>query len=139
MCKKLRAEFQPTDFDDRLWDEIKDRVQGTDESVGIFIAYMTRMFSRLSCKVSENVRVNVIRKNLTPVFQMHLGLVSIKSMEHLTSLCKMLERTKYHIDTHDSCQRRKKLVEPDLSPAAPSRRAREVHVVSNSPVTTACC
>lgn len=60
LCSRLPAEFQPSDFDKLLWDEIRTRRQGSTESVGIFIAQMDNLFLRFNRLIPEEVKVNVV-------------------------------------------------------------------------------
>jgi hypothetical protein len=34
----LRGQFQPADYNDRLFDEIRQRTQGSDETIGLYLA-----------------------------------------------------------------------------------------------------
>ncbi|KAJ3661334.1 hypothetical protein Zmor_005733 [Zophobas morio] len=131
MCSKLRAEFQPPDFDELLWDEIRTRRQGSTETVGIFIAHMENLFSRLNRAIPENVKVNVVRRNLEPFFQLQLGLTTTETMAELGELCKRLERCKYSADGYGkSSQSTSKCVEPDLACSLPNRKTRSHPKVS---------
>jgi hypothetical protein len=42
----LRGQFQPADYNDRLFDEIRQRTQGSDETIGLYLAVMDSLFDR---------------------------------------------------------------------------------------------
>lgn len=60
LVKLLREEFQPADYDERLYDEIKSRTQGSSESIGIYIAIMDNLFSRLPVTIPENKQLKIL-------------------------------------------------------------------------------
>lgn len=86
LVKEMREEFQPPDYDLKLFEEIKHRTQGRDESIGIYLASMTGLFRRMSCPVSEKVQLKVILRNISPYYQTQLGLVDITSLAQLRTL-----------------------------------------------------
>ncbi|KAK9688531.1 Retrotransposon gag protein [Popillia japonica] len=73
----LREEFQVPDYDERLFDEIRKRTQGPNESISMFVSVMTNLFSRLSIKIPESNRLKMMCKNLSPFYQSQLGLTDI--------------------------------------------------------------
>jgi hypothetical protein len=72
----LRNQFQPADYNDRLFEEIRRRTQGPDESIAMFAAVMDNMFDRVTVRVPEATRLKIILKNLAPYYQNQLGLSS---------------------------------------------------------------
>jgi hypothetical protein len=60
----LCNQFQPADYNDRLFDEIRRRTQGPDESIAMFAAVMDNMFDRVTVRVPEATRLKIILKNL---------------------------------------------------------------------------
>lgn len=111
----LRGEFQPVDYDDRLYEEIRHRTQGPTESIGIFVSIIKNLFARLNTKVPENVQLNVILKNLCPAFQRQLALVDVVSIDQLLQLGRRLEATKSAVDNYTPPSRSSKMLEPDLA------------------------
>lgn len=114
LVKKLKEEFQPQDYNDKLLEEIKRRTQGADESIGIYLAVMSAMFGRLNCPVSEAVRLKILMKNISPVYQTQLALVDITSIEQLKTLCRRLEARREAAESF-TAPPRKSLLEPDLA------------------------
>lgn len=47
----LREEFQPQNYNEKLFEEIRRRTQGPDESIGIYLAIMSGYFRRLTCPI----------------------------------------------------------------------------------------
>lgn len=43
----LRQAFLPCDYEESLWEEVRNRTQGADEPVSIYIAIMENLFRRL--------------------------------------------------------------------------------------------
>lgn len=112
---ELKDEFQPFDYNDRLWNEIKARTQGPKETIGIYLAHMTNLFSRLSFTVPEITKLKILRKNILPMYQTQLMLTEIGSEKELLNLCRLIERNKSNLDSFVSPQKNSTLLEPDLS------------------------
>lgn len=79
----LRSEFQPHNYDEVLFEEIKRRTQGKLESVGIYLAKMETLFRRLNTSLSDVIKVTILKRNVLPYYQSHLALVDLKSVEEL--------------------------------------------------------
>lgn len=132
----LKHEFLPSDYDDRLWDEIKQRAQGRDEPVTLYIAVMETLFSRLARPPSEITRVKHIKQNLNPHYVKHLALSDIKTVVELNSLCKKLEeacafKNKYRPSSKPFIN----VIEPELaylqSPSTSSSMPQNTHFKSS--------
>jgi hypothetical protein len=65
----LRKQFQPPDYNDKLFDEIRRRTQGADESIAMFVAVMDNLFDRATVRVPEATRLKLIVNNLAPFYQ----------------------------------------------------------------------
>ncbi|KAJ8967702.1 hypothetical protein NQ317_004202 [Molorchus minor] len=114
---RFREEFQPFDYEDELRQEIRNRRQGPDESIGIYFACMKNLFSRLITKLEEKEKLTLLRRNLLPYFIHNLGLVEYTKVDELLGLCKKLEINKL---TAERCHPTPSgnLLEPDLSQPA---------------------
>ena len=132
---RLKAEFQPLDYENDLWNEIFHRVQGPDERVGTYFSCMINLFSRLSTSTTESQRLNVIRRNLAPYYLNHLGTSVIKTVDELSVACKQLEENRYHAMRNSTNQRSSRVVEPTYaykkSKPQYSGRVRNVSALSN--------
>lgn len=113
----LREEFLTPNYNEKLFDEIRKRTQGHDESIGIYLAVMTGYFNRLTCPVSEETKLKVILRNLAPFYQNHLALIDVGSIAELRQLGKRLEARKEAVENFVSpgCSRRANMMEPDLA------------------------
>lgn len=111
----LREEFLTPNYNEKLFDEIRKRTQGQDESIGIYLAVMTGYFNRLTCPVSEDTKLKVIMRNLAPYYQNHLALVEVNSIAELRQLGKRLEERKEAVENFVGPSRRGNAMEPDLA------------------------
>lgn len=111
----LREEFQPYDYDEQLFDEIRRRTQGPQESISTYIAIMTNLFRRLTIKIPESNRLRIILKNLAPFYQNQLGLSDIRSLEELKTMGRRLEARKAMVEAYVPPPRRNQSMEPDLA------------------------
>lgn len=115
LVEELKAEFAPRDYEDRLWEEIRRRTQGSDETIGVFTAVMSNYFHRLETQPSEEEKLRVIMKNILPHYQDRLALQTIETVKDLVSLGRQLEDAKYKMESHRPPPMMKGLLEPDLS------------------------
>lgn len=111
----LRDEYLPPDYDDVLIREIERRTQGSSESLGVYVAVMKNMFARLSEKLKEDKQIKIIRRNLTPFYQTHLGLVEVPSLKELIRLGKLIEQKKVAMENYVPPCRKRTDLEPDLA------------------------
>lgn len=116
LVQAIRKEFQPPDFNDRLFDEIKSRTQGPQESMGMFVACLENMFDRLTIQVRPATRLKIMLNNVAPFYQTQLGLHKIQSTDELLEIGKMLEARKTAVESFRAPPRRSnRLLEPDLA------------------------
>ncbi|KAK5643507.1 hypothetical protein RI129_007352 [Pyrocoelia pectoralis] len=111
----LKEEFHTADYNERLFEEIKQRTQGPEETVGIYIAIMTGYFKRLTCPISEVTKLKILLRNLAPFYQNQLGLVDIHSIDELKTLCRRLEARRTAVANYKTPSRRTSMLEPDLA------------------------
>lgn len=74
LVTRLKATFLPREYEFDLWDEIRNRTQGVDERVSIYIANMEGLVGKLSRKPDAIERVEYIRQNLQLYLQQALGV-----------------------------------------------------------------
>ncbi|KAK3922804.1 Activity-regulated cytoskeleton associated protein 1 [Frankliniella fusca] len=119
----LRAEFLPVDYCDNLWEEVRGRLQGEQEPIGCYIANMLSLFERLSLMgpIDEEVKLNIISKNLAPFYVKGLVNVKILSIPHLKMLGRDLENAKFRVERYDN-SRRTPLMEPEFAYKGRQRR-----------------
>lgn len=134
----MKQEFMPSYRTDKLWDQILKRTQGSDESIGIYVAVMTSLFDRMPTSVPDPLRLRVLRSNILPFYQEKLVLVDIKTPYELIQYCRKLEEAKEKINEYKPPIKGQLSLEPDLdyshsiSKFAPQVKVREL-TASNSP------
>lgn len=87
----LKHHFLPSDYEDRLWDEIRTRTQGPKEPIHIYVAIMETLFSRTERPVSEVTKLKYIRKNLLPLYNVHLALTPVNTIKELVDFCHKID------------------------------------------------
>lgn len=117
----LREEFEPFDYSERLWEEIKSRTQGRDEKFGHYISIMKNYFSRLPDIPSEDMKLRILLRNIQPFYLEHLCLRDIHSIDELLSYGRKLEYIKVRNEQFRQPPPRKGLLEPDLAYNPPQR------------------
>lgn len=112
---QLKEEFQPFDYDEILYEEIKRRTQGEKESIGMYFAIMATMFDRLSVALPESTKLKVIKRNIHPTYQNQLGLIEPADVDELKGLCKKLERNRLTAEQFCPPEGAKRVLERDLA------------------------
>lgn len=88
----LKEDFDQPDYDYRLLSEIRARTQGKEEGIIIYLAVMSGLFSRLSKKLIESERLEIILHNIRPCYANILASApEVTSIETLKSLCRNYE------------------------------------------------
>lgn len=115
LVKLLKEEYLPLDYDDKLLEEIRRRTQGPNEPLGTYLVAMDNLFSRLSTKFSEGIKLRLLLKNLAPFYQFHLSFKEINSISDLLQFGRQLEASRLRADSYVPPTRRKTDLEPDLA------------------------
>lgn len=123
LVSELRKEFEPQEYQDRLWEEIKRRTQGPTETVGIFVAIMKNYFNRIPERPTEEQMLKVLMKNLHPYYLDRLALTNIENIKDLIEVGRKLENAKWKINVHQPPPNSRGLLEPDLAYDPPNRRS----------------
>lgn len=89
----LKSEFLPPDNSYWLLKEIESKFQKHDESFGAYLSKMEILFRNLPNPIDENEKLNILRRNILPVFQEKLALIQVPSVARLSYLCKQIEAT----------------------------------------------
>lgn len=111
----LKNTFLPADYDFSLWNEIRNRTQGSEEKVSIFVANMEGLFKRLSTRPTEAERIVYIRRNLQPYLQQRLGLQTIQTVSELSQICRQLEDIQHRTQQFREPPAVSQAIEPDLA------------------------
>lgn len=112
---RLRAEFQPFDYEYELWNEIRGRVQGNGETVGMYFACMANLFARLPKSASDAEKLCVLRRNVDPYYIHGLGLTRTLTVQELLGACKILETNRNMAEVRSSRGLGTRSLEPDLA------------------------
>ncbi|XP_044757871.1 uncharacterized protein LOC123316026 [Coccinella septempunctata] len=114
LVNKFKEEYQPPFYSEHLLEEIKRRTQGPDESIGTYMAIMSRYFQRLHCPISEEAKLAILMRNISPFYRNQLGALEIDNIAQLKMLCKRIEYRMSPADPGPSSRRNCSL-EPDLA------------------------
>ncbi|CAK1593997.1 unnamed protein product [Parnassius mnemosyne] len=88
----LIKDFGGFDYDYKLLEAIRNRTQGRDEPIVIYISIMSGMFSRLSKKLSETEQLEIILRNIRPCYSVFVALKDIDSIDFLLATCQNYEK-----------------------------------------------
>lgn len=127
LVQAMREEFQGPDYDKRLFEEIKHRTQGENESIGSYIAAMNGLFSRLQQPIPNEAKLKILLDNIAPYYQPHLAFKDITSVIELLTLCRKLDAKRLLVHSYVPPPRKSKCLEPDLAYAESSSIASTSH------------
>lgn len=91
LVRQLRLTYLSAEYDEDIWNDLRNRTQGEGEKTAVFIAIMENLFNKLSRKPDELSRLRIIRRNMLPFFQNQLALHPINSLGELISACRHME------------------------------------------------
>lgn len=94
LIAQLVEDFSPVDYDYRLMSEIRNRTQGDQESIIIYLAIMSELFSRLTKQLSEQDKLEILLHNIRPCYSAVLAscITGIESIALLRKLCLNYEK-----------------------------------------------
>lgn len=81
----------------------------------MYIAVMQNLFARLSVKLTESSKLNIIQKNLAPFYQSQLAFQEITLIETLKRLGKQLESRRQAVESYVPPPSKSKSMEADLA------------------------
>lgn len=88
---KMRQIFQPSDYDRQLWKQLERRTQHPEEKVVFYIATMQNYFSKFNHPPTDLERVNFIKRNLLPTFQLALSTREVSSAQTISTVGELIE------------------------------------------------
>lgn len=91
MVSRLRGAYLSSEYEEDVWNNIRNRTQGVGERVAIYIAMMENLFNKLSTKPTEETRVRMIKRNLLPDLQRQLSLLHVDTLSDLLDACQQVE------------------------------------------------
>lgn len=100
----LKTNFLPPNFDDSIWDDIRNRTQGKKEPIHIYIAVMQTYFNFLQKPVHEGTKLRYIRKGILPYYNERLSVITtpIKTIEDILEWCKKIDEGQSFADEYHS-------------------------------------
>jgi len=130
----IRKEFLPLDYYDSLWEEIRNRKQGINESIGAYVANTIGLFEWLELGevVTEEMKLKIIQKNVAPFYMEKLALMPIHSLEEMKTYGKQLEVNKQRVEVYEGPKSKAKPLAPEFA-YKPSGRKPVVHEVVTPP------
>lgn len=109
----LEKHYEPPDYRARLFKDILNRTQDPSESIVDYLTCMNSMFRRYG-RVEEDIKLNIIVRNLAPFYSTQLP--SVSSLQDLEDACLILERKKYRAESYVPPSRKKNgFVDPDFA------------------------
>lgn len=116
LVKCLKRDFLPFDYEFDLLNEIRNRTQGANENVCVYIVAMEALFKRLDKQTDDADIVRQIVRNLNPFFSQHLALQNITELPKLKDTCRQIQDLKLRAEKYKPPpQKRAGLLEPDLA------------------------
>lgn len=115
LVKKLKADYLPSNYNDKLWDEIKSRKQGRSESAVVYISIMENLFAHLENQPADFTKLKIIKQNLLPHYISALALQDVRDLDHLISLCKKIDEAFHLRKSYTTPVKSKDLLEPELA------------------------
>lgn len=97
LTELLIAHYSPPDYRQRLFSNILERTQDSDESIVDYLTCMGAMFRRYGL-ADEQTRLDIISRNLAPFYSSQLPVVT--NLTELETECLKLETKKYRVDSY---------------------------------------
>lgn len=134
LAKGIKDTFLPSNYDEKLYEEILSRTQGKGENISVYVAIMTSLFSRLCLKLPERLQLRILLKNIDPFYQTQLALTDIKKITELVTLCRLLEARRLDIEEFSPPPRRFNTFEAELGYVGSSEIDRKVNALQQENV-----
>lgn len=145
LVRLLLDTFQHPCYQEELLEEIKRRTQSNQESILIYIAIMQNMFNRLPTPIAETQKLAILKRNLQPYFQKAICRDTFDSVSELTSVLRIIERTKLSCDNFKEPTQGDQSLERDLayqgstSKTSQNDNTTEVAAIDNKEVPSTKC
>lgn len=128
LIDSLRVCFVPDDSDFMLMKEIELRQQGSNEPFMLYLSAMINLFNQLKENLSEEKKISLIMRNMSPFLADRMALVTIVDLPHLAYVCKKIEDVKNRAKSF-------RQVQPEQNFPSSRRYANEIEFsASSSPV-----
>lgn len=121
LVREFRREYLSPNYEEELFREIDKRTQHASESIGVYLAVMSRYFHRLRCPISEEAKLKIILKNLHPYYIDRLRDPLPATISELREACRSIEARRNMCDRYvEPSTRRSGTLEKDLACIAPA-------------------
>lgn len=111
----IEGNLLPSNYDEKLFDEIRLRTQGETENIAVYFAVMKSLFTRVAVPLRELQKLAILKRNVAPYFQHYFPMYDEDSIEGLETYCRHLECSKAALDQFTPPPRRFSMTEPELS------------------------
>lgn len=114
----LRREFLPMDYMENLWEEVRNRKQGPDELISVYITNVLAIFGRMELvdkPIDEELKLNIVTKNMAPFYLEKLALTTIYSLDQLKTLGRQLEVARDRTERYEGGKGRPRPTEPEFA------------------------
>ncbi|KAJ8937185.1 hypothetical protein NQ314_012012 [Rhamnusium bicolor] len=91
LIELMREQFLPENFDMDLFEEIKRRTQGSQDSIGLYMASMIGLFNKMRTPIAEETQLEMILERIDPYYHPFLAFKNITSVTQLLTYCRKLD------------------------------------------------
>lgn len=92
LCNLLIKDFDNFDADYKLLSAIRNRTQGQNETIIVYVSIMYGMFSRLTKKLTEEEQLEIFLRNIRPCYSVFVALKDVTSVDSLITTCQNYEK-----------------------------------------------
>lgn len=124
LCRALRRQYSDSRTDIDIRELIRDRKQNRGENFDSFYESIVELTDRLKEPLSENMLVEILRRNLLPEIQHEILNLKINSLQELRDICRKREFFMQDI--------RRKHPVPFTKPGFGLKRVSELEEIENS-------
>lgn len=87
----LIKDFGEHDYDYKLMNTIRNRTQGATENIVVYISIMFGMFNRLSKKIEDEEKLEILLHNIRPCYSLFISLNDVNNIDSLIEVCQKYE------------------------------------------------
>lgn len=91
LVELMKEQFLPENFDRDLFEDIKKRTQGVNESIGLYVASMIGLFGKMRTPVADMTQLEIILERIDPYYHPFLAFAEINSVTQLLVFCRKLD------------------------------------------------
>lgn len=138
LVREFRREYLSPNYEEELFREIDKRTQHASESIGVYLAVMSRYFQRLRCPITEETKLKIVLKNLHPYYIDRLRDPLPSTIGELREACRSIEARRNMCDRYvEPSTRRSGTLEKDLACIVPAHNIDASEPGTSSQATSA--